>query len=104
MICKVFVMQVNFDVYEEYQCCYNFIWLELEVVLKDYGVYYYVIYFDKECYFLFVMVEIELEVCWEVVVSMEVCQCWWKYMCEVMFSNLDNSLLSVEFKEVFYLV
>lgn len=73
MICKVFVMQVNFDVYEEYQCWYNFIWLELEVVLKFYGVYNYVIYFDKVCNLLFVMVEIEFEECWNVVVSIEIC-------------------------------
>lgn len=73
MIRKVFVMQVNFDVYEEYQRRYNFIWLELEVVLKFYGAYNYVIYFDKARNLLFVMVEIEFEERWNAVVSIDVC-------------------------------
>jgi len=93
MIRKAFVMQVNPDAHEEYQRRHNPIWPELEAVLKDHGAHHYAIYLDKERHLLFATVEIESEVC----------QRWWKYMREVMPSNSDNSPLSAELKEVFYL-
>lgn len=65
--------------------------------------HHYAIYLDKERNLLFATVEIESEARWEAVASTEVCQRWWKYMREVMPSNPDNSPLSVELKEVFYL-
>ena len=85
MIRKAFVMQVNPDAHEEYQRRHN------------------PIYLDKERHLLFATVEIESEARWEAVASTEVCQRWWKYMREVMPSNPDNSPLSAELKEVFYL-
>ncbi|EQB3482345.1 L-rhamnose mutarotase [Klebsiella pneumoniae] len=103
MIRKVFVMQVNPDAHEEYQRRHNPIWPELEAVLKAHGAHHYAIYLDKERHLLFATVEIESEARWEAVASTEVCQRWWKYMREVMPSNPDNSPLSAELKEVFYL-
>jgi L-rhamnose mutarotase len=82
---------------------HNPIWPELEAVLKAHGAHHYAIYLDKERNLLFATVEIESEARWEAVASTEVCQRWWKYMREVMPSNPDNSPLSAELKEVFYL-
>ncbi|HCI6166193.1 TPA: L-rhamnose mutarotase [Klebsiella quasipneumoniae subsp. quasipneumoniae] len=103
MIRKAFVMQVNPDAHEEYQRRHNPIWPELEATLKAHGAHHYAIYLDKERHLLFATVEIESEARWEAVASTEVCQRWWKYMREVMPSNPDNSPLSAELKEVFYL-
>ncbi len=79
------------------------IWPELEAVLKDHGAHHYAIYLDKTRNLLFATVEIESEERWNAVASTDVCQRWWKYMEEVMPSNPDNSPLSSELKEVFYL-
>ncbi|MQK22455.1 L-rhamnose mutarotase, partial [Escherichia coli] len=37
------------------------------------------------------------------VASTDVCQRWWQHMCDVMPANPDNSPVSAELKEVFYL-
>lgn len=89
MIRKAFVMQVNADAHEEYQRRHNPIWPELEAVLKSHGAHHYAIYLDQER--------------WNAVASTDVCQRWWKHMRDVMPANPDNSPVSAELKEVFYL-
>ena len=103
MIRKAFVMQVNPDAHEEYQRRHNPIWPELEAVLKSHGAHNYAIYLDKARNLLFAMVEIESEERWNAVASTDVCQRWWKYMTDVMPANPDNSPVSSELQEVFYL-
>lgn len=103
MIRKAFVMQVNADAHEEYQRRHNPIWPELEAVLKSHGAHHYAIYLDQERNLLFATVEIESEERWNAVASTDVCQRWWKHMRDVMPANPDNSPVSAELKEVFYL-
>ncbi|MFP8737675.1 L-rhamnose mutarotase [Klebsiella aerogenes] len=103
MIRKAFVMQVNPDAHEEYQRRHNPIWPELEATLKAHGAHHYAIFLDKQRHLLFATVEIESEAHWNAVAETEVCQRWWRYMREVMPTNPDNSPLSVELSEVFYL-
>ena len=103
MIRKAFVMQVNPDAHEEYQRRHNPIWPELEAVLKSHGAHNYAIYLDKARNLLFATVEIESEERWNAVASTDVCQRWWKYMTDVMPANPDNSPVSRELQEVFYL-
>jgi len=52
---------------------------------------------------LFATVEIESEERWNAVASTDVCQRWWQHMRDVMPANPDNSPVSAELKEVFYL-
>ncbi|EIW8581100.1 L-rhamnose mutarotase [Klebsiella aerogenes] len=99
MIRKAFVMQVNPDAHEEYRRRHNPIWPELEA----HGAHHYAIYLDKQRHLLFATVEIESEARWNAVAETEVCQRWWRYMREVMPTNPDNSPLSAELSEVFYL-
>jgi L-rhamnose mutarotase len=40
---------------------------------------------------------------WNAVANTDVCQRWWEHMGDVMPSNPDNSPVSTELKEVFYL-
>lgn len=103
MIRKAFVMQVNANAHDEYERRHNPIWPELESVLKDHGAHHYAIYLDKTRNLLFATVEIESEERWNAVAQTEVCQRWWKHMADVMPSNPDNSPVSRELKEVFYL-
>lgn len=100
---KAFVMQVNSDAHEEYQRRHTPIWPELEAVLKQHGAHHYAIYLDAQRNLLFATVEIESEARWNAVAQTEVCQRWWKHMSEIMPSNADNSPVSAELKEVFYL-
>ncbi|MGL5242174.1 L-rhamnose mutarotase [Kluyvera genomosp. 2] len=103
MIRKAFVMQVNANAHEEYQRRHNPIWPELEAVLKSHGAHHYAIYLDETRSLLFATVEIESEERWNAVANTDVCQRWWKYMTDVMPSNPDNSPVSAELKDVFYL-
>ncbi|NLS55140.1 L-rhamnose mutarotase [Hafnia alvei] len=103
MIRKAFVMQVNPDAHAEYQRRHSPIWPELEAELKAHGAHNYSIFLDEKRHLLFGFVEIESEARWNAVAQTEVCQRWWKHMADVMPSNADNSPMSDELKEVFYL-
>lgn len=103
MIRKAFVMQVNANAHAEYERRHTPIWPELEAVLKDHGAHHYAIYLDKVRNLLFATVEIESEERWNAVANTDVCQRWWQHMRDVMPTNADNSPVSTELKEVFYL-
>ena len=103
MIRKAFVMQVNANAHEEYQRRHNPIWPELEETLKAHGAHHYAIWLEKERNLLIASVEIESEERWKAVAGTEICQRWWKYMREVMPANADNSPVSSELQDVFYL-
>jgi len=103
MIRKAFVMQVNPDAHAEYQRRHSPIWPELEAELKAHGAHNYSIFLDERRHLLFGFVEIESEARWNAVAQTEVCQRWWKHMADVMPSNADNSPVTDELKEVFYL-
>ncbi|MBQ0212228.1 L-rhamnose mutarotase [Proteus vulgaris] len=103
MIRKAFVMQVNANSHQEYQQRHNPIWQELEATLKAHGAHNYSIFLDKKRNLLFGYVQIESEVQWNAVANTEICQKWWKYMSDVMPSNPDNSPISDNLHEVFFL-
>ncbi|KIC99302.2 L-rhamnose mutarotase [Hafnia alvei] len=103
MIRKAFVMQVNPDAHAEYQRRHSPIWPELEAELKAHGAHNYSIFLDEKRHLLFGFVEIESEARWNAVAQTEVCQRWWKHMADVMPSNADNSPVTDELNEVFYL-
>ncbi|WP_278809847.1 L-rhamnose mutarotase [Obesumbacterium proteus] len=103
MIRKAFVMQVNPDAHAEYLRRHSPIWPELEAELKAHGAHNYSIFLDEKRHLLFGFVEIESEARWNAIAQTETCQRWWKHMADVMPSNADNSPISDELKEVFYL-
>jgi L-rhamnose mutarotase len=76
---------------------------ELEKVLKDHGVSNCSILLHPETRQLFGCAEIENEEQWASNASTEICQKWWKHMCDVMPSNPDNSPASTPLREVFHL-
>lgn len=103
MIRKAFVMQINPDKHEEYQKRHNPIWRELEQMLKSHGAHRYSIFLDAQRNLLFGYVEIESERRWAQVAQTEICRKWWQYMADIMPSNPDNSPVSDDVKQVFYL-
>lgn len=103
MIRKAFVMQVNPEAHQEYQRRHNPIWPELEAVLKEHGAHHYAIYLDAPRNLLFATVEIESEQRWAQVAETAVCQRWWLSMRDLMATHSDNSPVSHELNEVFYL-
>ncbi len=91
------------DKLSEYKKRHNPIWKELETVLKKHGVHNYSIFFDDETHSLFGYVEIESEEKWKAISKTEECKKWWKYMADIMETNSDNSPVSKELIDVFYL-
>lgn len=103
MIRKAFVMSVNPGAEAEYARRHQPIWNELAAVLKEHGVSNYSIFLHPETRQLFGYAEIESEERWEAIANTEVCQRWWKFMSDVMPTNLDASPVSTPLVEVFHL-
>ena len=103
MIRKAFVMSVSPGHEAEYEERHNPIWPELEAVLKSHGVHNYAIWLHAETHQLFATCEIEDEARWNAISQTPECQKWWASMRELMPSNPDNSPISSELREVFYL-
>lgn len=103
MIRKAFVMQVNPDSHAEYKKRHDEIFPELVTELKNHGSHHYSIFLDKERNLLFGYVEIEDEARWNAIAKTEACQKWWAFMKDIMPSNPDNSPISQELEQVFYL-
>lgn len=103
MIYKAFLMSVNSDQHAEYEHRHNPIWKELEEVLKSHGVHNYHIFLNPATNQLFAYVEFESQERWDAIAQTAACRKWWAYMKDIMPSNPDNSPISIELKQVFYL-
>lgn len=103
MLRKAFVMSVNAGSEAEYERRHNPIWPELQQILTDHGVHNYSIFLHPQTRQLFGYVEIEDEARWQAIARTAACRKWWAYMKDVMPSNVDNSPVSVELKEVFHI-
>ena len=79
------------------------VWQELEKTLINFGVQTYSIFFDDETNELFGYAEIESLARWKKIANTKICQKWWDYMSPLMPCNEDNSPISKELKEVFYI-
>ena len=100
---KAFVMYVNPEYHDEYKKRHDEIWEEMKELLISHGAHNYSIHLFDEMNMLFGYVEIEDQEKWDAVANTEICKKWWAYMKDVMPSNPDNSPVSKELKEVFYL-
>lgn len=96
-------MSVDPSFQEEYEKRHNPIWPELEAVLREHGAHNYSIHLNPATGDLFGYVEIEDQERWDRIAQTDVCKRWWAHMKEIMPSNLDNSPISTELREVFHL-
>lgn len=100
---KAFLMSVRVDCHSEYEKRHNEIWPDLVNALKKHGARNYSIFLEPGSSKLFAYVEIENEQTWQAIAKTEVCQRWWSYMKDVMETNPDNSPVSNELKNVFFM-
>ncbi len=88
---------------EEYQKRHNEIWPELKKLLEEAGVSEYSIFLDEETNTLFAFQKVAGDGGSQNLGQTEIVQRWWKYMSDIMLTNDDNSPVSVELPEVFYM-
>ncbi len=103
MIRKAFLMTLKPGNQAEYERRHNPIWLELQAVLKEHGVWNYSIFLDRGAERLFAYVEIESEASWRQIAETEVCMRWWDHMKDLMLTNEDNSPVAATLDEVFHM-
>ncbi len=98
-----FKMHLNEGQKEEYIKRHNEIWPELKQLLKEAGVSEYSIFLDEETNILFAFQKVSGEGGSQELGQTEIVKKWWKFMSDIMETNPDNSPLSKQLKEVFYL-
>jgi L-rhamnose mutarotase len=103
MIRKASIMSVKKDSYAEYKKRHDEIWPEMVKELKAHGAHNYSIFLEKETGKLFAFLEIESEEKWKQMAETAICKKWWDYMEPLMKTNPDNSPVSEELEEVFYM-
>ena len=98
-----FKMHLNEGQKEEYRRRHAEIWPELKQLLKDAGISEYSIFLDEATGTLFAFQKVTGEGGSQDLGQTEIVQKWWKFMADIMKTNADNSPVSVELEEVFYL-
>lgn len=87
---------------QEYEKRHNKIWPELKELLKESGVSDYSIFWDRDTNLLFA-VQNSAGTGSQNLGDTEIVKRWWAYMADIMDTNPDNSPISIELKEVFYM-
>ena len=98
-----FKMQLNKGAEAEYKKRHDELWPKLEELLKATGVMEYSIFLDETTNALFGILKIEDASLLDNLPQHAVMQKWWLYMKDIIKCNHDNSPLTVQLKEVFYL-
>lgn len=98
-----FKMHLNEGQKEEYKRRHAEIWPELKLLLKKAGISEYSIFLDEETGILFAFQKVSGDGGSQDLGQTEIVQRWWKYMADIMQTNPDNSPVSTELEEVFYM-
>ncbi len=98
-----FKMQLNEGQKEEYIKRHDEIWPELKKLLKDAGISEYSIFLDEETNTLFAFQKVRGDGGSQDLGKTEIVKKWWAFMADVMETNPDNSPVSSELEEVFYM-
>ena len=100
---KGFKMKIFDGQAEEYERRHNELWPEMKDMIHEYGGKNYTIFLDKETNVLFGYIKIESEELWAKSADTAICRKWWDYMADIMYTNEDNSPVSVDLQNVFHL-
>lgn len=103
MIRKGFRMKLYKGYEEEYKKRHNNLWPEMKKMIKEYGGSNYSIFLDIETNYLYGYIEVQNEELWSKSTETDICKKWWAYMSELMETNEDNSPVTIDLKEMFYL-
>ena len=87
---------------EEYKKRHREIWPELSLLLKDAGIKEYSIFWDKETNILFAVQAVGEHTSQDMGAN-EIVQKWWRYMADLMETNMDYSPVSEPLQLVFHL-
>lgn len=98
-----FKMKLNDGELETYRKRHNELWPELKLLLKEAGISEYSIFFDDETHTLFAFQKVSGNSGSQDLASNPIVKKWWAYMADIMQTNSDNSPVSIELEEVFYL-
>lgn len=103
MIKKAFCMKVYPDKQEEYQKRHEELWPEMREMLNEHGAVNYSIFLEPTTSTLFAYLEITEEGRWAQVAETAINQKWWHHMADIMETNIDDSPITTELKQVFEL-
>lgn len=98
-----FKMQLNEGQLSEYIKRHKEIWPELKALLKEAGISEYSIFIDQETNTLFAFQKQKGNRSSQELKDNPIVQKWWDYMEDIMKVNKDNSPVSMELDEIFYL-
>ena len=88
---------------EEYRRRHEKIWPELERQLRQEGIYDYSIFLDRDTNTLVGVQKNRGETGSQQMGANELVRRWWDYMADIIDVNPDNSPVSVDLPEVFYM-
>lgn len=103
MIRRGFKMKLYSGKEEEYKKRHDELWPEMKKMINEYGGRNYSIFLDEETNILFGYIELENEELWNKTAETTICKKWWEYMADIMETNEDNSPITKELLNVFYL-
>jgi L-rhamnose mutarotase len=98
-----FKMHLNKGQKEAYIKRHNEIWPELKQLLKEAGISEYSIFLDEETNTLFAFQKVCGDEGSQDLGKTEIVKRWWAFMADIMETNPDQSPVSAELEEVFYL-
>ena len=98
-----FKMHLHEGQKEEYIKRHDEIWPQLKELLKNAGISEYSIFFDEETNTLFAFQKVSGEGGSQDLGKTDIVKKWWAFMADIMETNPDNSPVSVELEEVFYM-
>ncbi|WP_418262542.1 L-rhamnose mutarotase [Flavobacterium faecale] len=98
-----FKMKLNPGQKEAYKKRHDELWPELHQLLKDNGVSEYSIFLDEETSTLFAFQKVSGTGGSQDLASNPIVQKWWAFMADIMEVNPDNSPISIQLEEVFYM-
>jgi L-rhamnose mutarotase len=98
-----FKMKLSDGYQDEYKKRHDALWPDLETLLKERGIEEYSIFLDVKTNDLFGYLKIEDRHLLNNLADHPVMKKWWAFMKDIMVTNEDNSPLTLQLHEVFYL-
>uniref|UniRef100_UPI0032167C74 L-rhamnose mutarotase n=1 Tax=uncultured Draconibacterium sp. TaxID=1573823 RepID=UPI0032167C74 len=98
-----FKMYLNEGQKEEYKKRHDEIWPELKQLLKNSGISEYSIFLDEETNVLFAFQKVSGDGGSQDLGQTEIVKKWWAFMKDIMKSNPDNSPVTSQLEELFYM-
>ena len=100
---NAFTMKLKPGFEAEYKRRHDTIWPELSALLSELGIQDYSIFLDKETLTLFAYQKLADGFKPEAIPNHPIVKKWWAYMADIMETNADNSPVTKDLSEVFYM-